>query len=541
MVKMVLGSSDTQASSVASLADNYTSGFNSIISAIENLANADGLEGEAYTNVKTYGSTVVTPLAKGFILLADAAKTDTQLLPDRYRSDVGSEDLDEDTLTAQIDAYQSTIDANNTTLGKMEADDPNKSSVQSAVNDDTAEKGKLEEKLRKLREYDAASSGFFDDIADLETNITTGLSQLQTDVAAFNGSFTIPSKENLQWTGPINKGWEKKEFYDTLPEEVRDAITMKDIEMTDDGFFVINKPVSEILKSMGKTEVIIDGNPVSVDEVYDDHFIYGVKGEKGYSYSVLKMRELGDSQGNHGVSIPFIATDINELFKFSDSSNTIKNSDRFFKEFQRVIADTNQDADRTILDYFKNTDSDGSYLVADLFTDKVIKDNGSNTINSQPLDNILSKIDKIDEDLKNASTDSRIQQLLTEKEKLRRIPKYLEELNEKAGYDIYNPETGDVTVKDPNNLTHYERQAILAVSTGNVNYNSFAAEVEFHADAVDDWKSKFRYLPKLGAWRESAIRADMGLGEENESGFYDRYYNLGDSSVRRQKEAHGEK
>ncbi|MGT2947536.1 hypothetical protein ACVR0T_10550, partial [Streptococcus chenjunshii] len=70
MVKMVLGSSDSQASSVASLADNYTSGFNSIISAIENLANADGLEGEAYTNVKTYGSTVVTPLAKGFILLA---------------------------------------------------------------------------------------------------------------------------------------------------------------------------------------------------------------------------------------------------------------------------------------------------------------------------------------------------------------------------------------------------------------------------------------------------------------------------------------
>ncbi|AXQ79395.1 hypothetical protein DDV21_010060 [Streptococcus chenjunshii] len=210
MVKMVLGSSDSQASSVASLADNYTSGFSSIISAIENLANADGLEGEAYTNVKTYGSTVVTPLAKGFILLADAAKTDTQLLPDRYRSDVGSEDLDEDTLTAQISAYQSTIDANNTTLGKMEADDPNKSSVQSAVNDDTAEKGKLEEKLRKLREYDAASSGFFDDIADLETNINTGLSQLQTDVAAFNGSFTIPSKKALNWTKAINTKWEKR-------------------------------------------------------------------------------------------------------------------------------------------------------------------------------------------------------------------------------------------------------------------------------------------------------------------------------------------
>ncbi|AXQ79773.1 hypothetical protein DDV21_010080 [Streptococcus chenjunshii] len=68
----------------------------------------------------------------------------------------------------------------------------------------------MEEKLRKLREYDAASSGFFDDISDLETNINTGLSQLQTDVAAFNGSFTIPSKKALNWTKAINTKWEKR-------------------------------------------------------------------------------------------------------------------------------------------------------------------------------------------------------------------------------------------------------------------------------------------------------------------------------------------
>ena len=540
MVKMVLGSSDTQASSVGTLVDNYKVGFEKLVSAIDQLTNEDRLSGSAYTNVKTYGSSVVAPLAKAFILLAEAAKADIKKLPDEYRSTVGSEDLDEDTLTAQINALNATINTNTAARDTLKGEGGDTSELAKAISDDEGTKRDLEEKLRKLREYDGKSSGFFSDIAGLESAVSTGLSQLQAGVSSFTvkSGFTLPSKKDLEWTKTVNSQWKKKEFYDSLPEEIRNAITIKDIEMTDDGFFVINKPVSEILKSMGKTEVIIDGKPVSVDEVYDDHFIYGVKGEKGYSYSVLKMREVSDSQGGHGVSIPFISTDIDNLFKFSDNSNTIKESDHFFNEFQRLVTDKGQEEDRTLLDYFKNTDSDGSYLIADLYTSKVVKDNGSNTINSQPLDNILDKIEEIDKRLKNGTGPAAEQGLLSEREKLRRIPSYLEELNKKAGYDIYNPETGDVTVKDPNNLTHYERQAILAVSTGNVNYNSFAAEVEFHADAVDDWKSS---IPFAGSqWKERAIRADMGLGEEAESGNFDRYYNLEDGSVKKQKEAHGD-
>ena len=64
MVKMVLGSSDTQASSVGTLVDNYKSGFEKLVSAIDQLTNEDRLSGSAYTNVKTYGSSVVAPLDK---------------------------------------------------------------------------------------------------------------------------------------------------------------------------------------------------------------------------------------------------------------------------------------------------------------------------------------------------------------------------------------------------------------------------------------------------------------------------------------------
>ncbi|MGT2930033.1 hypothetical protein ACVR1G_07380 [Streptococcus dentasini] len=211
MVKMVLGSSDTQASSVATLADNYTTGFESILSAISTLKGSDKLKGTAYTNAKEYGDTVVTPLAKGMILLAEAAKTDTQMLPDRYRSDVGEDELSDDTevLSAEIEALNTTINTNNSLLEGMASDDPNRTTTENAVNSDTAERDKRQKKLDKINAYDAASSGFFSDIAGLEADVSSGLTLLNQGIAGFNGSFTMPSKGQLKWAKNINTNWEK--------------------------------------------------------------------------------------------------------------------------------------------------------------------------------------------------------------------------------------------------------------------------------------------------------------------------------------------
>ena len=66
-----------------------------------------------------------------------------------------------------------------------------------------------------------------------------------------------------------------------------------------------------------------------------------------------------------------------------------------------------------------------------------------------------------------------------------------------------------------------------------MTFNSFAAEVEFHADAVNSWESIF------DQWYERAVRADMAIGEEYESGFYDEYYDLNSSIVVAQRNTHG--
>ena len=213
MVKMVLGSSDTQASSVGTLVDNYKVGFEKLVSAIDQLSNEDRLSGSAYTNVKTYGSSVVAPLAKAFILLAEAAKADIKKLPDEYRSTVGSEDLDEDTLTAQINALNATINTNTAARDTLKGEGGDTSELAKAISDDEGTKRDLEEKLRKLREYDGKSSGFFSDIAGLESAVSTGLSQLQAGVSSFTvkSGFTLPSKKDLEWTKTVNSKWEDRE------------------------------------------------------------------------------------------------------------------------------------------------------------------------------------------------------------------------------------------------------------------------------------------------------------------------------------------
>ena len=120
------------------------------------------------------------------------------------------------------------------------------------------------------------------------------------------------------------------------------------------------------------------------------------------------------------------------------------------------------------------------------------------------------------------------------------------ENNEKAGYNIFNTTTYQLTINNPRSLTMYEKYAILAMFAANVNFNSFAAEVEFHADALYDWKSGIKdwvligIFPSADKWYNAAIRADMAIGEDSESGFYDQYYDLESDLVKNQAEVHGE-
>lgn len=568
-IKMDLSASNTQASSVSEASQGRVTAYESALTSIDSFSSERELKGQAYDSAQTYAKGMFMPLFQAAMLFEEGLTESVNNLPSRYTNEVSSESLDQDTLQSQIDAYDQAIVAQQSALDEADkrigVSVTTKESIQSSIDMIQSKRDNLQQKLDKLITFDANSPSIFDSVDSLKSALSQALTLMTENFASFNGTFILPSMEKMEWTQEVNKQWLMKkrgmnekqeelalEFYNSLPQEVRKYVTVDDIEATDDGFVMLNKPFSEILKAMGKTEVDLGGDigVKPVDEVYDDHFIYGVRNGEQFVFSILKMRESGDSVGSSGVSIPFISTRLDSLFTFSDKDSRITTEDYFFNEFQRIVDDSGQEADSTLVNYFKKTESKAPYLIADVYTNKLIADNsGQNTFSSEQMKKLVAKINQIDEVIEEIQhnptiiypySPSPLSSLYIEKSKLSRIPDYLNSLNNQAGYQIYNPDTGEVTIKDPQNPTHYERQALLAINTANVNYNSFAAEVEYHADAIEDWVKNNWISNFVFNTKERAIRADMALGEESESGIEDKYYNLEDSSVQSQKEAHGE-
>ncbi|MGT2930051.1 hypothetical protein ACVR1G_07470 [Streptococcus dentasini] len=143
---------------------------------------------------------------------------------------MGEDELSDDTevLSAEIEALNTTINTNNSLLEGMASDDPNRTTTENAVNSDTAERDKRQKKLDKINAYDAASSGFFSDIAGLEADVSSGLTLLNQGIAGFNGSFTMPSKKDLEWTKTINSQWDEREAYQAALEKIGNGEELSD-------------------------------------------------------------------------------------------------------------------------------------------------------------------------------------------------------------------------------------------------------------------------------------------------------------------------
>lgn len=126
------------------------------------------------------------------------------------------------------------------------------------------------------------------------------------------------------------------------------------------------------------------------------------------------------------------------------------------------------------------------------------------------------------------------------------IQKYFSNVASDGSYIIAEATNNKIKVDDIDALKYNEQIAILASFTADTSYNMFAAEVKAHSDYLVNWISKFKDWPIVGGfvedkWYLRAIRADMAIGEEYESGFFDEYYDEDGKMVKEQIEYHGEK
>lgn len=295
---------------------------------------------------------------------------------------------------------------------------------------------------------------------------------------------------------------------------------------THDGFHFVYKSLSDILSDKGIYDFPdSSGERLACNKFFDDWFLYAVPDESDYTYSLLKLREQeydakdgtpadGDTPG---VTISFISFRCKYLLDCLVNP-TDKNRKRLGEEINRVVAYRGQYHHKSLKRYFAKPESEGSYLVANMYIKHVASfaQNGYLKVPEQYKETVQQSIS-----YKNSA-------------KHTRLPRFIESLNREAGYPVCDHDK--IYIKDPKTLTNYEALAILATHAGNTSLHSFAAEVEYHAKFLMPLaKIKIPFFGK--SIYDSAIRADMTVGDTEFEGPAP-FYQLDSKIVKRQCALH---
>lgn len=207
MVKMVLGSSDKQGQTMASVGEARMASYDQAISALSAFDNAGDLQGAAYDSGKHYGMNVITPLLKGAIMYTELMSEAVPKLPSKYRSEVGGEDLDSEVLESEIRNLEASLHSIRGMYNAMVGDESTSastlSSLSNRMDDLLKQRNERMYKLRKLNMFAGSSNEVFSVgegsslVDDLAQNLQTGLSQIETEFSSFSGTFPKHSVHTL--------------------------------------------------------------------------------------------------------------------------------------------------------------------------------------------------------------------------------------------------------------------------------------------------------------------------------------------------------
>lgn len=335
------------------------------------------------------------------------------------------------------------------------------------------------------------------------------------DISKQNATHSFSEKNAIRPTPP---------FFRELAE--LGSIAASDVQCTSDGFFAVTKSIADILIDHGILSLhSVQGKMLECNKFFDDWYLYALPQNTTYVYGLFKMREQEYDAENGvkadgdtpGVTISFIAFDTDTLMNcLSDPAPSHQKS--LEQELNRVVASRRQRHHPAIKEYFKRSEAQGAYMVAKLYVRKIafLAQNGY------------------------VPAPKHYVALCRELRSTRfscgkgRLPQFIASNNEEAGHPICDGEK--IFIQDPSHLSIYEEHAILATHTANVSFNSFAAEVCFHARFLT-WFAKLP-IPFIGrSIYDSAIRADMTI-DEGELVGPTPYYRLGSRLLRKQRKFH---
>ena len=293
----------------------------------------------------------------------------------------------------------------------------------------------------------------------------------------------------------------------TTPMLFRQLQTMGCLKETDilhtrDGFYLAYRSVADMLARKNILDFPdSEGKRQVCSSFFDDWFVYAVPEQDDWVYSLLKLREQEHDQipgaaadgDTPGVTICFIRFDCGILLDcLRDPSD--ENRRKLNAEINRVVARSGQRHHEALKRYFVNPQSEGAYLVASVYTKHIAAMAEQGCL---PVPDFYREMARQYTAGKHSA-------------KVSRLPKFLESLNQEAGYTVCDNEK--IFIQDPAAPNRFECAAILASHTGNTSVYSFAAEVEYHARFLVPI-ARFR-IPLIGkSVYASAVRADMTVGD----------------------------
>ena len=235
-IEVYRGSLDSQATSTGTMVEQQLKAYEALGKSLTQIENsASLLSGTAYDSFRTFITSVVQPLKEAGIALADATQESVKKLPASYRSEVADEDLQEEKLVSDIEQCDRMIAIFHAEINEIAASKSTSAGdfqrlqrlqriqglnvLESIFK---ATKNKLQEKLNKLRAFNASSPSIFWEIDVLAQAIQIAVNQINVAWNPNTGMYSIP--KDLSWSDLVNETIKNKEFENEyLPTKPKDV------------------------------------------------------------------------------------------------------------------------------------------------------------------------------------------------------------------------------------------------------------------------------------------------------------------------------
>ena len=235
-IEVYRGILDSQASSTGTMIEQQLKAYESLEASLTQIENsASRLSGQAYDSFRSFVTSVVQPLKEAGVALVEATQESVKKLPASYRSEVADEDLQEEKLVSDIEQCDRMIAIFHAEINEIAASKSTSAgdfqrlqrlqriqglNVLNGIFQ--AARNKLQEKLNKLRAFNATSPSIFWEIDVLAQAIQIAVNQINVAWDPNTGMYSIP--KDLSWSDLVNETIKNKEFENEyLPKKPKDV------------------------------------------------------------------------------------------------------------------------------------------------------------------------------------------------------------------------------------------------------------------------------------------------------------------------------